>query len=73
MEQQLAKALILIGLAIAAVGAVFYFGKGFGFFGKLPGDIRVEGKNFGFYFPIATCLLISLLLSAIFWLFSKFR
>jgi len=39
--------------------------------GRLPGDIRIEGKNGSFYFPVATCLLLSVLLSALMWLFGK--
>jgi hypothetical protein len=39
--------------------------------GKLPGDIRIERENFRFYFPIATCILISLVVSAIIYLFRK--
>ncbi len=39
--------------------------------GRLPGDIRIEGKNGGFYFPLVTCLLLSAVLSLIMWLFGK--
>ncbi len=39
--------------------------------GRLPGDIRIEGKNGSFYFPVVTCLLLSVLLSALLWLFGK--
>ncbi|MHB1099456.1 MAG: DUF2905 domain-containing protein [Burkholderiales bacterium] len=39
--------------------------------GHLPGDIRIEGKGFGFYFPITTGLLVSAVLTLIFWLFRK--
>lgn len=40
-------------------------------FGRLPGDIRVEGKNGAFYFPIVTCLILSVVLSLAMWLFGK--
>lgn len=40
-------------------------------FGRLPGDIRVEGKNGAFYFPIVTCLILSAVLSLAMWLFGK--
>ena len=40
--------------------------------GRLPGDIAIRGEHGGFYFPIVTCLLISLILSAIFWLIGRF-
>ena len=39
--------------------------------GRLPGDIRIEGKNGVFYFPVATCLLLSAAASAVLWLFGK--
>jgi Protein of unknown function (DUF2905) len=39
--------------------------------GRLPGDIRIEGKNGSFYFPVVTCLLLSAVLSALLWLFGK--
>jgi hypothetical protein len=39
--------------------------------GRLPGDIRIEGKRGGFYFPIVTCILLSVLLSVISWLFYR--
>ena len=42
-----------------------------GWLGKLPGDIIVKRENFTFYFPLATCILISIVLSLLFWLFRK--
>lgn len=39
--------------------------------GRLPGDIHIEGKNGGFYFPVVTCLLPSIVLSLVMWLFGK--
>jgi len=39
--------------------------------GRLPGDIRIEGKSGGFYFPVVTCLLLSVVLSLVMWLFGK--
>jgi hypothetical protein len=60
------KALVLIGLLVAAIGALFWlFGRSGGF---LPGDIVIERKNVRFYFPIVTCLVVSLVLSLIGWL-----
>jgi hypothetical protein len=64
------RTLLLIGLVIAAVGALLWlFGKNGG--GFLPGDIVVERKNVRFYFPIVTCLVVSLVLSVIAWLMRR--
>ncbi|HXJ44983.1 MAG TPA: DUF2905 family protein [Bryobacteraceae bacterium] len=62
--------LIGIGVLLVVAGLVVMVGERLGFRpGHLPGDIRIEGKRGGFYFPIVTCLLISALLSLISWLF----
>jgi len=61
------KTLLVVGLVIAAVGAAMWlFGRAGG--GFLPGDIVIEKKNVRFYFPIVTCLVISLVLTLIAWL-----
>jgi hypothetical protein len=65
------KFLVIAGLVIAAIGALLWSGFGRGWFGRLPGDIHYKGDNFSFHFPIVTCLLISLILSLILWLFRK--
>ncbi|MDP3684812.1 MAG: DUF2905 domain-containing protein, partial [Ignavibacteria bacterium] len=60
---QLGKMLILFGGVVVLVGVVLLsFGK-IPFLGKLPGDIIIQKKNFTFYFPIVTSLLLSLLIS----------
>lgn len=65
------KLLIGFGIAMIAIGGVLLlFGK-IPFIGKLPGDIMVQKKNFTFYFPLATSILLSLLLTFLFWLFGK--
>jgi hypothetical protein len=69
--QELGKILMLIGGVLLAVGAVLYFQKSIPFLGKLPGDIFVQKKNFTFYFPLATSLVLSLLLTLFFYLFRK--
>ncbi|WP_128546266.1 DUF2905 domain-containing protein [Larkinella soli] len=67
------KYIIAIGLVLILVGVVVYFfGDKLTWLGRLPGDIRIEGKNGGFYFPIVTCLVISLLLNLIIVLIRKF-
>jgi hypothetical protein len=65
------KLLIIFGLALAAAGLLLTFAGKIPFIGKLPGDLRIERENFTFYFPLGTCLLLSLLLSVIFWLFRR--
>ena len=68
---ELGKFLVLAGLVIVAIGALLWSGFGRGWFGRLPGDIHYKGDNFSFHFPIVTCLILSLLLSLLLWLFRK--
>ncbi len=65
------KTLIAIGLLLVVAGLFFTYGGRIPFLGKLPGDIRIEKENFSFYFPLATCLAISALISFILWLFRR--
>jgi hypothetical protein len=65
------KLLIILGLALATAGLLLTFTGKIPLIGKLPGDLRIERENFTFYFPLGTCLLLSLLLSLIFWLFRR--
>ena len=59
----LAKSLILMGLVIAALGAMLWLFSGVPFLGRLPGDIYVRRGNFTLYFPVVTCILISIVAS----------
>ncbi len=62
------KILIVAGLAIAALGAIIWLlGQAGVPLGRLPGDISVERPGFKFYFPVVTCLLLSVALSALVW------
>jgi hypothetical protein len=63
--------LIVAGLVLAAVGALLLLSGKIPWLGRLPGDILVRREKFTFYFPLATSLLISLILSLILWLFRK--
>ncbi len=65
------KYLIVLGLIIAAIGVVFTFAGKLPWLGRLPGDIYVKRENFTFYFPLATSILISIILSFILWLFRR--
>ena len=71
MGYDLGKILIISGLALLGIGLFVSFGGKFNFLGKLPGDIHIERENFSFYFPLGTCLLISLILSLVLWLFKR--
>ena len=65
------KLLVVVGVAIAAIGALLWSGVGKGWLGRLPGDIHVTKDSFSFHFPIVTCLIISAVLTLLFWLFRK--
>ena len=66
------KMLIIIGLVIAAVGvALILLGKAGLPLGRLPGDIVYRGKNTTFYFPLATSILLSIVLSVVLWLLGR--
>jgi hypothetical protein len=70
----LGRFLIIIGAVILLVGGLLlWIGKtpGLGWLGRLPGDLYIERKNFSFYFPLTTGLLISLILSLILWLLTR--
>jgi hypothetical protein len=68
---ELGKLLVIIGFVIVILGVLLWTGIGTGWLGRLPGDIRVERGNSVFYFPIATCIVISIVLSLIFSLFRR--
>jgi Protein of unknown function (DUF2905) len=67
----LGKILVVAGLFIAVVGALLWSGFGKGWLGRLPGDINYSRDNFSFHFPIVTCLVLSVVLTLLFWLFKK--
>jgi hypothetical protein len=67
----LGKILVLFGLIIAGIGVFMMFSVKLPWLGKLPGDIVVQKKNFSFYFPLATCLAISILLTLLLWLIGR--
>ena len=71
--QESGKYIIYIGIGIILIGVIaYFFGNKFSFFGKLPGDIRVEKENFSFYMPITSMILLSIVISGILWLIRKF-
>jgi hypothetical protein len=65
------KFLVVIGLFTVIVGALFWTGLAPRWLGRLPGDIRIERGHSAFYFPIVTCIVLSVLLSLIFSIFRR--
>ena len=65
------RMLVLIGAITVLFGVLLIFAHKIPFLGKLPGDIYISRKNFTFYFPLATSILVSAVLSLIMWLWSK--
>ncbi|HEY1877983.1 MAG TPA: DUF2905 domain-containing protein [Rhizomicrobium sp.] len=67
----MSRLLVTLGVILVAAGLLWPWLARLGL-GRLPGDIAIRGEHGGFYFPIVTCLVISLLISAIFWLIGRF-
>ena len=61
--QEIGKLLVVFGIVVVLLGAALWSGIGSGWLGRLPGDIRIERGTSGFYFPIVTCIIISIVLS----------
>ena len=68
---EMGKFLVAVGLLIAMAGAAMWSGLGKGWIGHLPGDIHYSRGNFSFFFPIATCLLFSVLLTVLLWIMRR--
>jgi len=68
----LGRILIVLGLLVAALGVLISLGEKLPIrLGRLPGDVIIRGKHSVFYFPVVTCLVISAVLSLIFWLINR--
>jgi DUF2905 family protein len=66
------RLLITLGIVLVVLGVVVNFAGRLPFrLGRLPGDIYIQGKHSSFYFPLATCILLSVLFSVIVWIFRK--
>ena len=61
------KLLFIIGLVLAGAGAWLWSGRGLGWLGRLPGDISYQSGDFKFYFPVTTCILVSIVLTLLAW------
>jgi hypothetical protein len=72
--RELGRSLLFLGALLVLAGAFFFFGGKLPFrLGRLPGDIVHKGEHTTFYFPIVTCILLSVGLSFLFWLISRLR
>jgi membrane protein implicated in regulation of membrane protease activity len=67
----LGRTLMLLGGALLVMGALLSFGGHLPWVGRLPGDISIERENFRFYFPLATSIVVSIILSLLVWLFRR--
>lgn len=67
----LGKVLIIIGVVIAGIGIILVLTPKVPWLGKLPGDILIKKDNFRFYFPVTTCIIISIILTLLFYLFRR--
>lgn len=67
----LGKTLIYLGLALVVIGIVVTLAGKTPWLGRLPGDISIERENFSFYFPLATCILISVIVSLVLYFFRR--
>ena len=70
--RELGRMMIFAGVAFAAVGALVWFASRSGGLpfriGRLPGDIAYQGRHGSFYFPVVTCILVSVILTLVMWL-----
>jgi hypothetical protein len=69
--ESLGKLLVLVGVTMAIVGAALWSGFGKGWLGRLPGDIHIERGGSSFFFPIVTCILISIVLTVLLNIFRR--
>ena len=73
MINEISKVLIALGISIFIFGLILYFfGSKIGWFGNLFGDIKIVKSNYGFYFPITSMIVVSIILTILINFFSKF-
>jgi uncharacterized protein HemY len=70
---ELARIIILIGVVLTVIGLLLLALPRFPFLGRLPGDILIKKEHFTFYFPLATSIIISIIISMILYLINRFR
>ena len=71
--QSLGRALILLGVILSGFGLALLLSPKIPWLGRLPGDILIQREHATFYFPLASCLLASVILSVLLWLAGRFR
>jgi hypothetical protein len=70
--QEIGKFVVILGVFLVVVGVILWRFPGlFAWVGKLPGDIAVQKENFSFYFPVVTCIVVSIVLTLLSWLFRR--
>jgi len=71
--QSMGKIILVGGVILVVIGLILWlFGDKMGWLGNLPGDIKIRKENFSFYFPVVTMILVSLVLSLLWWVIKKF-
>lgn len=68
---QLGRFLILVGLVLVVIGGVLSLFGRIPWIGRLPGDIYIQRENFTFYFPLGTCILLSIVATVLFWILRR--
>ncbi len=68
---EVGKVLFVLGLFLSAAGLLLWSGVGRSWLGRLPGDIHYTKGDFSFYFPLMTCIIVSVVLTLLMWLFRK--
>lgn len=71
--ESVGRTLVIAGLVFVGIGVLLYLSPSLPVLGRLPGDIRIERPGLRIYLPITTCVLVSLVLSAVMWLISRLR
>ncbi len=69
--QHIGKFLVIVGAIMIIIGGLLLLSGKISWLGRLPGDIIVQRKNFTFYFPLATSIILSIILTLLFWIFGK--
>ncbi len=73
MNPQVGKILMGVGALVLLIGVIVYlFNDKLNWLGRLPGDVRVEQENFRFYMPIATCVVLTVVINLVLWLIRRF-